>query len=111
MHNFSTCFKFYIRLYIDGGKLIQSFIQENLITNITITTIPIILGSGRSLFGLQSKDLNLELITSKSYPFGFVQSQYRVDNGSGSASNKRPFRPLFSINIWSFIQRSVIKSK
>ena len=39
------------RIYIDGGKTIQSFINEDLITDITITKKPILLGEGLSLFG------------------------------------------------------------
>lgn len=37
-------------LYIDGGKTIQSFLQEDLIDELVITTIPILLGSGVPLF-------------------------------------------------------------
>ena len=38
------------RLYIDGGSLIQSFLQDSLIHRLIITTVPIILGSGIPLF-------------------------------------------------------------
>ena len=45
------------RLYVDGGTLIQSFLKEDLIDQLIITTVPIMLGSGISLFserGLRS---------------------------------------------------------
>ena len=64
------------RIYIDGGKTIQSFINEDLITDITITKIPILLGEGLSLFGRTKHDIKLKHIESKSYPSGFVKSTY-----------------------------------
>lgn len=37
-------------LYIDGGKLIQSFLSEDLIDELIITTVPVLLGDGIPLF-------------------------------------------------------------
>ncbi len=68
----------YKRLYIDGGKLIQSFLQDGLVTELTVTTIPVLLGSGRALFGRLARDVKLGLVASRSYSFGFVQSTYQV---------------------------------
>ncbi|MEW6120196.1 MAG: dihydrofolate reductase family protein [Pseudomonadota bacterium] len=65
-------------LYVDGGQLIQAFLRENLIDELTITTIPVLLGSGRTLFGALSSDVPLQLVATRAYPFGFVQSTYRV---------------------------------
>jgi len=39
------------RVYVDGGRLIQSFLQDGLIEDMIITTVPVLLGEGRSLFG------------------------------------------------------------
>ncbi len=66
------------RIYVDGGFTIQSFLAKNLIDEITITTVPIVLGSGKPLFGDLMQDIHLRLIESKSYNFGFVQSKYQV---------------------------------
>ena len=66
------------RLYIDGGKTIQSFLIQNLITDITITKIPVLLGEGIPLFGWLEKDLKFKHIETKSYPSGLVQSTYEV---------------------------------
>ncbi len=38
-------------LYIDGGRTIQSLLKEDLIEEMTITTIPVLIGSGIPLFG------------------------------------------------------------
>jgi len=66
------------RIYIDGGKTIQSFINEALLTDITITKIPVLLGEGLSLFGKTKHDIKLKHIESKSYPSGFVKSTYEI---------------------------------
>jgi dihydrofolate reductase len=65
-------------LYIDGGLTIQSFLKAGLIGEITITVIPILLGDGKSLFGPLPADVELELVESKAFDFGFVQSKYRI---------------------------------
>lgn len=65
-------------LYIDGGQTIQGFLRENLITDITITTVPILLGGGISLFGSVESSIDLQHITTKCYNNGFVQTSYKV---------------------------------
>lgn len=65
-------------LYIDGGRTIQSFLAAALIDDITITIIPILLGSGIPLFGPVPADIQLEHLSTHAYDFGFVQSKYRV---------------------------------
>lgn len=69
------------RMYVDGGRLIQAFLREGLIHDLTITTIPVLLGVGRPLFGELPADTRLRLVASRAYPFGFVQSTYRVVPG------------------------------
>ncbi len=64
--------------YIDGGKIIQSFLADNLIREMIITRLPILLGKGRPLFGTLGKDKVLQHISTSSYPSGFVQSRYTL---------------------------------
>ncbi|MBP1129291.1 dihydrofolate reductase [Serratia sp. PL17] len=66
------------RVYVDGGQLIQSFLREGLIADMVITTVPVLLGSGRPLFGDMAQDIGLALVSSRSFPSGLVQSHYRV---------------------------------
>ncbi len=66
------------RLYIDGGITIQRFLAEGLINDLTITIIPVILGSGIPLFSDLKKDIQLKYIAAKTYDFGFVQLTYEV---------------------------------
>lgn len=65
-------------LYVDGGLAIQSFLAAGLIGKMTITVIPVLLGSGKPLFGYLENDVHLELLSSTTYEFGLVQSTYRV---------------------------------
>ena len=66
------------RVYIDGGNTIQRFLREGLVRDMTITVIPVLLGSGIPLFGTQEKDIHLNHISTKAYDFGFVQSVYEI---------------------------------
>lgn len=65
-------------LYIDGGVTIQGFLANNLINEMTITIIPVLLGSGRSLFGSLKNDIELDHVETRTFAGGFVQSKYRV---------------------------------
>ena len=66
------------RLYIDGGITIQRFLNAGLITDLTITLIPVILGNGIPLFGSLQQDIPLTHTETLSYPFGFVQLKYEA---------------------------------
>ena len=63
--------------YIDGGKLIQSFLAENLVSEMIITRLPILLGKGRALFGDIGGDKIFHHVSTTSYPSGLVQSHYQ----------------------------------
>ena len=66
------------RVYVDGGRLVQSFLREGLVADMVITTVPVLLGSGRPLFGALSQDIDLKLVSSRSFPSGLVQSSYFI---------------------------------
>ena len=66
------------RAYVDGGITIQSFLNEGLIDDLIITTLPVLIGRGIPLFGNTTKDIHLELINTRQYPSGLAQSHYRV---------------------------------
>lgn len=69
--------KGYLRLYIDGGKTIQSFLNEDLIDDLIVSTIPVVLGGGAPLFGTTSEALNFELVSSQIYLDNVIQTHYR----------------------------------
>lgn len=66
-------------VYVDGGKVIQNFLKEGLLSQITIATIPVLIGSGIPLFGDSGRDIKLEHLKTKSFESGIVQSTYRVN--------------------------------
>lgn len=66
----------YKNLYIDGGVTVQNFLQEDLIDEIIVTTIPVLLGGGKPLFSQLPKRLNFECISSK-IDKGIVQNRYK----------------------------------
>ena len=73
-------------IYRDGGVTIQRFLRAGMVNEMTITTIPILIGEGLPLFGKLERDAKLELITSASFKNGFVQNTYKIqrelDRGS-----------------------------
>lgn len=68
----------YKHLYIDGGKTIQGFLNAGLIEELTITTIPVLIGSGIPLFGALNKDIHLSIVESRTFKNRVVQTRYKV---------------------------------
>ena len=68
--------KGYHRLYIDGGVTIQSFLKEDLIDEMTLTTIPYVLGGGIALFSDLPKRLVFECVETKRFLGKVVQSRF-----------------------------------
>jgi dihydrofolate reductase len=68
------------RVYVDGGKIIQSFLREGLIADMVLTRIPVLLGEGIPLFGTLAKDIRLAHLKTTAYESGFVQSHYAVES-------------------------------
>jgi dihydrofolate reductase len=66
-------------VYVDGGQVIQAFLNEGLLADITINHVPVLLGQGRALFGAVRTDINLDLRESRSFPSGIVSSRYSID--------------------------------
>lgn len=66
------------RIYLDGGQTIRSFLDEGLVRRMIVTLIPVLLGQGRPLWGHGASDVDLTLVTSRSWDNGFVQVEYRA---------------------------------
>jgi len=67
----------FFTLYIDGGRTIQSFLREDLIDELRITTIQILLGGGFPLFGELATPMQFEYVESKLFLDQLVQNHYR----------------------------------
>ena len=65
-------------IYLDGGVTIQRFLREGLVDEMTLTTIPVLIGEGLPLFGALEKDIPLTLIEARSFSNGMVQKKYKV---------------------------------
>ncbi len=65
-------------LYTDGGKLITSFLEHRLITDLILTRVPVLLGSGIPLFGRLSEMIRLSHIKTEVLNNYLVQSRYGV---------------------------------
>jgi dihydrofolate reductase len=73
-------------LYVDGGKTIQGFLNAGLINELTITRIPILIGTGIPLFGPLDHDVRLTHVATRQFENGFVQSRYRVADEAASST-------------------------
>lgn len=63
-------------IYVDGGKTISQFLNQEFIDDITITLIPVILGSGIPLFQSVLHESSYRLESVKHYTNGLVQLHY-----------------------------------
>lgn len=65
------------RVYVDGGKVIQQFLAADLIDDLTLSVIPLLLGTGIRLFSEAGPERALELGSSSAFGSGLVQLRYR----------------------------------
>jgi dihydrofolate reductase len=65
-------------VYVDGGAVIQQFIAGGLLTDLTVSIIPVLLGAGIRLFGEHERDVRLDLVSSRTFESGLVQLRYRL---------------------------------
>lgn len=68
--------KGFSNIYVDGGKVIQGFLKEDLIDELIISKIPILIGNGIPLFDYLDSDLQFEHILTESSVNGLVRSYY-----------------------------------
>ena len=68
------------RLYVDGGRTIQSFLKEDLLDEMIITTISIVLGKGIPLFGKLRKEIGYELYKTERIDEYIVKNYYKKRN-------------------------------
>lgn len=68
----------YSHVYLDGGRVIQSFLRAGLVDEMTLTTIPVLIGGGRPLFGELAQDIHLKHVTTRTWANGMVQTTYQI---------------------------------
>jgi dihydrofolate reductase len=64
-------------VYVDGGKVIQSFLKEDVIDDLIISKVPVLIGNGIPLFGFLSADLKFKHMRSETQSNGLVRSYYK----------------------------------
>jgi len=64
------------RAYVDGGAVIQQFLKEGLITELTLSLVPVLIGEGIRLFGATGRDVPLRLESARGFSSGLVQLRY-----------------------------------
>lgn len=62
---------------VGGGKLTAMLLNQDMVDEMIITTIPVILGNGIPLFPEQPKESKWELQSSESYKNGVIQIVYK----------------------------------
>lgn len=63
-------------LYVDGGYTVQRFLDAGLIDRLILNRLPVLIGTGISLFGPVSKDICLKHIKTTEFKGGLIQSEY-----------------------------------
>lgn len=61
-----------------GGKLISHFLMENLLDEMILTSVPVMLGNGISLFPSSPKGSNWSLLKSEVFETGLVNNTYTL---------------------------------
>ncbi len=64
------------RVYLDGGVAIRQALDEDLLDDLTLSTVPVLIGSGRRLFGGAPRTTPWTLTALRSFPSGLVQAHY-----------------------------------
>jgi len=65
---------------VGGGSLASSFIEKKLLTNISLTLMPIILGGGIKLFGDLPSPIQIKKENQVPHDSGFIQVEYTINN-------------------------------
>jgi dihydrofolate reductase len=65
-------------IFIDGGaEVVNALLEDKLIDEMIISTIPILLGEGTRLFKDGRPEQRLDLVSSKTFDSGLVQAHYK----------------------------------
>jgi len=64
------------RVYLDGGLVIRQGLDEDLVDDMTLSTVPLTIGAGRPLFGGKPCTTDWTLTAARSYPNGLAQAKY-----------------------------------
>jgi dihydrofolate reductase len=66
------------RVYVDGGRTVHTALRAGLIADLTLSRVPVLIGTGHTPFGELAADIHLEHAGTRTFAGGMVQSTYRV---------------------------------
>ncbi|MET0286139.1 MAG: dihydrofolate reductase family protein [Polyangiales bacterium] len=78
-------------VYIDGGNAVRGFLAAGLISQMTISVVPVVLGAGIPLFGDGIAESSLVLEESRAFSTGLMQLRYRL---GAQGKDRRPTAPI-----------------
>lgn len=70
-------------IYVDGGQTVQEALRCGVLTDITITRLPVLLGAGIPAFADLAADIHLRHVETRAYSSGYVQSHYEIAGNLG----------------------------
>ena len=76
----------YRRVYVDGGRTVHTFLRAGLIADLTLSRVPVLIGTGHTPFGELAADIRLEHVRTQTFRGGMVQTTYRVRRPAESGS-------------------------
>lgn len=62
--------------YVDGGVVIRDFLRADRLDELTLSTIPVVLGAGIPLWDGAGLERGFRLESARAFPSGLVQSRY-----------------------------------
>lgn len=65
-------------VYVDGGVVIAQALRDGLVSEVTISIVPVLLGQGTPLAPSLGRDVRLALVEHRAFASGLVQLFYRV---------------------------------
>ena len=65
-------------VYVDGGAVVRQFLTAGHLDHLTLSVVPVVLGSGIPLFTPDGAERRLLLEDVRSWPSGLAQLRYRV---------------------------------
>lgn len=68
-------------VYVDGGSLISQFLEAGLVDDMLLTSVPVLLGSGRPLFHRIGTSTPLRLVGTQEFPSGMLNRRYERVEG------------------------------
>lgn len=66
------------RIYLDGGNAIRQALAANLVDDMTISTVPVLLGDGIPLFTQGVPASTWDLVDARGYASGLVQATWKA---------------------------------